>query len=214
MHLQPLWDFLEQRVFSYPTHRGGDLARFNLYRDLDPAYDRPKAAGIRRQNLHNYLTSFPARPAALVVGEAPGWRGCRFSGIPFTSEAMLLNGDLPFHGAQSSRCDRPYAEASATIFWRVMRDYHTSFLVWNCLPFHPHLPGKPLSNRSLRRGEIRAHLGLLADLIAVLEPTQVIALGRCAQRALAELGQPALPVRHPSHGGAGEFTQGMEAIFT
>jgi uracil-DNA glycosylase len=213
MQLQPLWEFVERRVFPYPSIQEEDIAHFNPYRGFDLAHDLPQADEIRRRNLYDYLSSFSDQPAALVIGEAPGWRGCRFSGVPFTSEALLLTGELPFQGRQSSRRQPPYAEASATIFWRVMRPYHTKFLVWNCFPYHPHQPGNPLSNRSLREGEIRAHMERLADLIAVLKPDQVIAVGKCAQNALAELGLPALPVRHPSHGGARQFTRSMQAIF-
>jgi hypothetical protein len=114
---------------------------------------------------------------------------------------------------QSSKNERPYAEASATIFWRVMYLHHAQFLVWNCLPFHPYQHGKLLSNRSPKRTEIRAYLHLLEGFIEILSPTRVIAVGASAQFALAEVNVDAQRVRHPSHGGSREFQAGIDALF-
>lgn len=41
---------------------------------------------IRRKNLMNYFERMERlKPSILLVGEAPVYRGCRRSGIPFTS---------------------------------------------------------------------------------------------------------------------------------
>ena len=172
------------------------------------------AREIRRQNLHNYLSSFSEKPSTLMLGEAPGWRGCRFTGVPFTSENIQIQKTLPFEGCPTSQGEQPYAEASATIFWRVMRKYHPSFFIWNCLPLHPHQPGNPLSNRRPGTTELRCHFALLEEMIGILSPIRVIAVGRCAQKALKELEIPCLHVRHPSHGGAREFQDGLERIMS
>ena len=49
--------------------------------------------GIRRNNLSLYLHELLSRQTKiLLLGEAPGYQGCRLTGIPFTSEHILVNG--------------------------------------------------------------------------------------------------------------------------
>ena len=212
MLLQPIWDWLEADVLSLPVEIGCPRPLFNLYRQIDPGVDRSRANQIRRENLRRYLESFNLWPEMLVIGEAPGWRGSRFSGVPFTSEAQL-RGSLPFCGSPSSLGNQPHVEATATVFWGVMRDYHPRFLAWNSLPFHPHQPGQPLSNRTPTAGEICQGGEALRQLAALLKPNQVIAVGKSAQTALQRLGIAAIAIRHPGHGGAKTFEAGMRAIF-
>lgn len=212
MLLQPIWEWLQAQVFTLPVLSEGSRPQFNPYQGVNPSVDRPGADRIRRENLRRYLQSFNSWPEVLVVGEAPGWRGCRFSGVPFTSEAQL-NGELPFAGEQSSLGAQPYREATATIFWRVMRKLHPRFLAWNNLPLHPHQLGKPLSNRTPAPEEIRAAERMLAELIALLEPKWIVAVGKSAQTALQYLGIAPICVRHPGHGGAKAFEIQMQALF-
>jgi uracil-DNA glycosylase len=212
MLLQPIWEWLQGDVFSLPLQAGGPRPLFNPYRGIDPALDRPRADQIRRENLRRYFECFNRWPEVLVIGEAPGWRGCRFSGVPFTSEGQL-NGKLPFCGSPSSLGDRLHTEATATVFWQVMRNYHPDFLAWNSFPFHPHRPGEPLSNRTPSPAEFRLGEDLLRRLISLLQPRQVIAVGKSAQSVLYRLGISAYPLRHPGHGGAKYFIAGMQAIF-
>ena len=212
MVLDDVWSLFESRVFSVPSTQDGPAPLFNQYLDRDPRVDRPDAGAVRRDNLLRYLSSFAERPSIMIVGEAPGWRGCRFSGVPFTSEAQLCDGALPFTGHQSSAAPSPYAENTATIFWKTARPHASSFLVWNCVPFHLHRPGDPLTNRPPTRREIAAHLELLAALLALLEPGLVVAVGRSAGWALHRMDVPCTCVRHPSHGGANEFGRRLENV--
>ena len=214
MQIQDIWDSFETSLFSKSSLGNDARPVFNLYTDTNPKLERLDGAQIRRNNLHNYLASFPERPPVLIVGEAPGWRGCRFSGVPFTSESQLQNANLPFKGQPSSLRPQPYREASATIFWRVMTTYHPQFLAWNCVPFHLHRPGEPLSNRRPSNREITRYLPILSRLISLLQPCRVIAIGRCAERTLSLIDVPAFPLRHPSHGGAVAFEQGIYEIFS
>lgn len=52
----------------------------------------------------------------------------------------------------------------------------------------------------------------MADLVEVLQPVQVIAVGRKAAFALQTLGIPSTYVRHPSQGGARQFEAGIRAL--
>jgi len=159
-------------------------ATFNFYRDGD-------GAAARRQRLRAYLESREAAPL-LLVGEAAGHRGARVSGIPFTSERQLTG--------------RGPAEATATIVRRTLAQLgvEQETLCWNVVPTHPHLPGQSASNRRPTRAEIDASRGFLEELA---RNRRVIPVGRLAER---ELGSPG--VRHPSHGGAGAFRDGLRRL--
>lgn len=207
-----LWSNLESSLFCLPGENGA-RPLFNPYGECHPALDLPAAAQIRRDNLRNYFSSFRVVPRVLVVGEAPGWRGCRFSGIPFTSEAQLVNNELPFGGQCSSNSGMPYREASATIFWKTMLSYFPDFLVWNCLPLHPFTPDCPASNRRVSTGEVQWFDHLLRSFIEAIAPLAILAVGREAARALDRLAVSYTPVRHPAHGGAPAFQAGIVRFF-
>jgi uracil-DNA glycosylase len=153
----------------------------NFYRD------GPGAAG-RRDRLAAYLESRRAAPI-LLVGEAPGYRGARVSGIPFTSERLLTG-----HGP---------AEATATIVHRVLAELGADgdVLLWNVVPTHP---GTETSNRAPTRREI-AEGRVFADELA--PGRRVLAVGRVAHTALG-----GVYVRHPSHGGAAAFRAALHAL--
>jgi hypothetical protein len=159
-------------------------ATFNFYREGD-------GAGVRRERLAAYLEERASAPL-LLVGEAPGWRGTRVSGIPLTSERQLT-GSGP-------------AEATATIVHRVLAELVLTedVLLWNVVPTHPHLPERPGSNRRPTRTEVEASRPFLA---ALASGRRAVAVGRLAQ---AVLGGPY--VRHPSHGGAAAFRDGLRRI--
>jgi len=205
-----LWRLIEQHVFTFPS---GD-ALFNPYAARHAEADRPDAQQIRRTNLRKYVASFPAPPGILVVGEASGPWGCRFSGVPFTSERQLCSGELPFAGRQSSTQAAPHHERTAGIFWDVMARYHPRGFIWNAVPLHPHMSGDPFSLRRPSLAEVKAFEGLLVSLIDLLAPSQIVAVGRIAERAVQNTGRIPIYVRHPSHGGMAEFRRGMEEVFT
>lgn len=142
---------------------------------------------LRRERLRAYLAAH-AEAELLLVGEAAGYRGARVSGIPFTSERQLTG--------------RGPAEASATIVHRVLDDLGIAFhtLLWNVVPTHP---GTETSNRRPTRKEIEAARPFLEELAA---GRTVVAVGRIAAEAL-----DAPYIRHPSHGGAQAFAEGIRA---
>ncbi len=209
MKLKKLWDVVEEKVFPV---RSTELL-FNQWNDEDPEYDIEGASAIRRSNLKNYISCFDKSPNAIVIGEAPGPWGCRFSGAPFTSEMLLQSGKLPFNGLPTSKFDKRVSEISGTIFWKEMLEYHPNFFVWNCIPYHPHKKAKSLSVRTPTKKEIKDHSELLAEVLGALGPSLVVAIGRSAETSLNSLGIKCTYVRHPSQGGAGEFVEGMRAIF-
>lgn len=209
MLLSDIWGLFEERVFPIQSTK----TLFNQYKNSDPSIDLPGASDIRKHNLRNYLKSFTERPTILIIGEAPGPWGCRFSGVPFTGEAQLCtSGDLPFMGRQSS-VSGPYSEISAKIFWKVLARYHPKFFVWNCIPFHPHKPREQLSIRAPKGEEVSSYSDLLSELTTLIKPKHVLAVGRKAEFALKRIGVSPIYVRHPSRGGAKEFATSMQRFF-
>ena len=148
-------------------------------------YGNGARAPVLRERIASYLDE-RADARILLVGEAPGYRGARVSGIPFTSERQLT-GEGP-------------AEATATIVHRVLGELglEDDVLLWNVVPTHP---GTASSNRPPTRVEIEAGKPFLRDLA---RGRRVIAVGRVAHGVLG--GDY---VRHPSRGGAELFRSGV-----
>lgn len=203
-----LVSLLKKDLFPLPS----TALLFNQYKDINPEFDLPEAAKIRRENLVRYIEEFKKRPGILLVGEAAGPWGCRFSGIPFTSEKQLVTGTLPFRGKQSSIRTSPHSEASGTVIWGELAEFYPEFLIWSAVPLHPHKPEDPLSIRTPSPAEVKEFSGLLEKIIAIVRPEKIVAVGRCAERALASLGAPCSYVRHPSQGGAAEFRREIKKL--
>ena len=89
---------------------------------------------------------------------------------------------------------------------RVLRELgvEEDVLLWNVVPTHPHRRGEPRSNRPPTRAEVESAAPFLA---ALARGRRVVAVGRVAERVL---GAPA--VRHPSHGGARAFRDGLVQV--
>lgn len=204
-------DLFERELFDAAST--DDL--FNMYRDrVSGDRDVAEAPAIRRLNLRNYLAAYPERPEALLMIEAPGPWGCRFSGVPITSEAQLLDPAFPIDGERTSIDAKPMTEYSANIFWRILRPYFPRFFIWNTVPFHPHHRDRSDSIRGPRVAEIKRFASLNRSVVDVLKPKRIFAVGRKAERLLAaEIGLECQYVRHPSQGGATMFEAAMLAGF-
>lgn len=181
----------------------------NPYRHRDDAFDAADAPRHRQANLLAYLALRPA-PRALLVGEAMGWRGGRFSGIAFTSERQLAQWGAPF--SASSLHPGGWTESSATIIHGVLDELalEHQVVLWNSVPFHPHPSGKPLGNRAPTGGEIALGRPLLEQLVGLLQPAEIIAVGRVAEATLGDLATGR--VRHPAQGGATLCRNGLRAL--
>lgn len=190
---------------------------FNPWRNTDPMDMETTAPLDRQARLRAHLN---CEPEFLLVGEAPGYQGCHFSGIPFTSEALLLQGMIPrvtVRGRLTSRF-RPWSEPAATVVWKVLYELgiQERTVLWNAFPWHPHKPGLIYSNRAPRAAEVKEGVQILVAVRRSLFPkAKVVAVGRVAEKAMKLAGTPAdFAVRHPSMGGASEFAKGMALLAT
>lgn len=195
---------------------------FNPWKDTCPELDVGPDAPLHRQARLSAHFENP-RIEALLVGEAPGYQGCRYSGIAFTSERLLLEGAIPCVPRATSpitRRPRPFSEPSATILWGAFHDLgiHRSIALWNAFPLHPFKPGIPLSNRTPTEGELQVGGAFLRRLVHEVLPknVQIIAVGEKAAASLRRLGfevQPDHCLRHPANGGATAFRRGLANLF-
>jgi len=174
-------------------------------------YSRPENE-IRRRNLLGYFKKMhEMKPSVLLVGEAPGYRGCGRVGMPFSSEKLVLShpffADREVFGIENT--EAPIAEASASIVWKTFDTLDFYPLMWATYPYHPHKPGNELTNRAPKPEEIRIGRQFITRLMDIYGIERVVAVGRVAEGTLKELGIEAPAVRHPSHGGATLFAQGL-----
>ncbi|HTQ80866.1 MAG TPA: uracil-DNA glycosylase [Thermoanaerobaculia bacterium] len=189
----------------------------NPYREAHPELDGPRAARRRRENLEAYLDRV-GRPRLILLGEALGFRGGRFSGIAFTSERQLAGGEprrLPWAGPPfQSTSTHPdlWLEPSGSIVWDALGGDPRGVLLWNTFPWHPYGHSGPLSNRTPERRLVTGNLHVLERLLAETRGAQVAAVGRTAQAALALLGVEAPALRHPAHGGAEIFRRQLRPL--
>jgi len=91
------------------------------------------------------------------------------------------------------------------VVWDALGGQARGTLLWNSFPWHPFGKAGPLSNRTPEPALWKANLHVLEALLAETGAAKVLAVGRTAQAALAELGVPAPVLRHPAHGGAAVF---------
>ncbi len=185
--------------------------------------DGPETNAIRRANLRCYLTDMVERqPDTLLVMEAPGYRGCRLTGVPVTSRRILLEGlpELDMFGVERGYVDVPepgfehiQGEQSATIVWTTLSQLGVVPLIWNTFPFHPHRMNQPLTNRKPRKPETELGQHFLLLLMDWFRPSCTIAIGNVAHATLGAMGLTSTKVRHPAQGGKNDFIVGIKAHF-
>lgn len=189
----------------------------NVYNQY--SYDSPENT-IRRNNLYIYLKQmYKLKPQVIFVGEAPGYRGCRLTGVPFTSEHLLIHNieGLSLFGKEAgyklaSQKEKLLKEATATIIWETFLNFDLLALAWNAFPFHPHKKESGESNRTPSQQELVIGEKPLRQMIEMFNIEEVIAVGRKAEYSLNKLNIRAHTVRHPAQGGKKDFVEGIKMI--
>jgi uracil-DNA glycosylase family 4 len=150
---------------------------FNMYRG-DSA-----AAKKCRENLKKYLEKHKDTQI-LLVGEAPGYKGCARTGVPFTSDS---------------------GEISSKVLQGAINKYshNVDVLIWNAFPFHPHKEDNLKSNRKPNKAELQIGQMFLKDFLEVFPNIKCVAsVGKVAQGLLKKFEFEYEPdhIRHPSYG--------------
>jgi uracil-DNA glycosylase len=189
---------------------------FNPYADRCKLHDLKDAPMRRRRNLQAYLEHAIACGASTVwVARDLGYRGGRRTGIAMTDEIHLERATQLLGGVHLQRATKgpAVAERTAAVVWRILSALNLPVVLWNVFPFHPHDADDPFSNRCHTRSEREATMPLFAALIELIQPRNIVAIGREAAAALADIGSPVSSVRHPSYGGQKEFIAGLQTIY-
>jgi len=196
----------------------------------DISYDGPN---IRRKQLYHYLVERVNLAKYLLVGEAIGYQGGHFSGIPMTSERILLGGQkkrgiLPEHvfsGIKPNRTSKVnlkplgFSEPTGTIVWGHIIQSNLNprdFILWNAFPWHPFkFEIGMLSNRTPNAKELQGGAHILSRLIQITKVKNIIAIGKKSFDMLNQLGIETINIRHPANGGATIFKKNFDsAIMT
>jgi hypothetical protein len=206
-------------------------AVFNPWWQVDRRNDiGRRAPRIRREQLRAYFSDRVGKARFAVIGEALGYRGGHFTGIPMTSERLLLgrnkkvsmksndffSGIKPRRTSKPEKCRDGFSEPTATIVWEALLRCGLKadqFVLWNAFPWHSFDSRcGMLSNRMPTKVERAAGLPVFKAFLELFSWDQIVALGKIAAAQLGELNVNVHCVRHPASGGAKLFRQQIAKI--
>jgi hypothetical protein len=206
-------------------------AVFNPWWQVDKENDiGPRAPAIRRAQLFAYLCDRLGKARLGVIGEALGYRGGHFTGIPMTSERILLGRNKavqmeaedffssikPRRTSKSRKCQDGFSEPTASIVWNSLLRLGLApdqFVLWNAFPWHSFNPQRGiLSNRTPTKKEWAAGQPVMKAFLDLVPCKEVVALGRVAAAQLKNLNVTAHYIRHPASGGAKLFRERIAEI--
>jgi uracil-DNA glycosylase len=188
---------------------------FNPYADRCRVHDLKNAPAIRARSLRSILeVATDSGVDAIWIGRDLGYRGGRRTGLALTDDVHL--------GAHSRRWGveafRPTTgevikERTAAVIWGSLQEIHRPIFLWNVFPFHPHEPGEPFSNRAHNNAERKIGEEILWELIRLLQPRRIVAIGNDASRTMSTASTAAFQVRHPSYGGQTQFSRQIRELY-
>lgn len=211
---------------------------FNPWQDYDKAHDLDnESPEKRRENLSKYIKE---RKDAkyILIAEAPGYQGCHFSGIPMTSERLILQdkyglGKIGLNLQRTSKTNLinmpkivqkfGFCEPTATMVWNQIVDEigidSKDFVLWNAFPFHPYkYENNMLTNRKPKKEEIVKTKSILSLFLELFDKKQkIICIGNVSKNTLEnilELDFKLDKVRHPANGGKKDFIKEIQALIS
>jgi hypothetical protein len=190
---------------------------FNPYLDRCAVHDLEDAPSRRAHALLQLLRAASTIEIdALWIGRDLGHRGGRRTGLALTDDVHL-----PIHAArwkisiERATMGSFMAERTAAVIWSMLACVPAPVFLWNVFPLHPHEPNDPFSNRLHLPKERIAGEGLLAELVAMLRPRRLVAIGNDAGKVALRFGgvTEVVQVRHPSYGGQTEFIEQICCLY-
>jgi uracil-DNA glycosylase len=190
---------------------------FNPYADKCEVHDLSDAPELRAMALLNMLkAAVGAEIDALWIGRDLGYRGGRRTGLALTDDVHL--------GAHATRWNLCVerattgsfiAERTAAVIWTMLSQVTAPIFLWNVFPFHPHEAADSFTNRAHTRRERDAGEEFLAELIMMLRPRRLVAIGNDAAQAAERCSErvEVIHVRHPSYGGQSDFIRQIRSLY-
>ena len=190
---------------------------FNPYADRCSVHDVSDAPDRRAQALLELLeAAVETEVDAFWIGRDLGYRGGRRTGLALTDDVHLAVHALRWNvSIERATTGSLVAERTAAVIWSMLALVPAAVFLWNVFPFHPHEPDDPFSNRSHRPHERAVGEALLAQLVVMLRPRRLVAIGNDAAKAAARIGgiTGGMHVRHPSYGGQPEFIRQIRDLY-
>lgn len=184
-----------------------------------PTVTNPYLDSRLADNLRHYLVYLLQQqgPRVLLVGEAPGYRGCRITGIPFSSGTIFERFEHPLLRYLKDRIflSRIESENTATMVWDYLSKTGRTPMFWSSFPFHPHPKGNDQANRAPTASELQLGVSYLRMLSDMYQPDVIAGVGSkgtvCVCKAFPNMKSAS--IRHPSFGGKQAFISGMNRLY-
>lgn len=190
---------------------------FNPYSDRCEVHDLRDAPTRRANALLGMLNAAASTDIdALWIGRDLGYRGGRRTGLALTDDVHLAIHATRWNvKVERATTGSMVAERTAAVIWSMLASVTAQVFLWNVFPFHPHEPGDPFTNRSHTSRERVLGEAILAELMVILRPRRLVAIGNDAARTAGRLSGNAevVQVRHPSYGGQRDFVMQVRGLY-
>lgn len=153
----------------------------------DKNFNNPWENTTNCQNLLKFLSEYQ-NSKYILIGEAPGRKGCLQCGVPFCDDYTL---EKLIYVSK----DKKTKETSAQ---RIYEAFKYNFIAWNAFPYQPcNVDG---SNRTPTSAELKFGKEYLIKFLDIFynENKQIILLGNKAEVAFGNLAYKHKKVLHPS----------------
>lgn len=191
---------------------------FNPYANQCPVHDTPDAPRARSQVLLSMLqAASDVEVDSIWIGRDLGYRGGRRTGLALTDDVHIHTHAARWGiSAQRPTNGQAVSERTAAVIWGVLSQIKSPVFLWNVFPLHPHKSHDPFTNRSHNSLERRAGEEVLRQLIDLLKPRRLIAIGNDAAHVTCRLTavHDVIQVRHPSYGGQTKFVRQIRDLYS